>query len=84
MILGRGETNGREMLILGLSRVNVERLVSGQPIRIRKESHGDGVPQGWEILIIYGNTELELASHLRSVGLLKPETQIKVDPRLGD
>jgi hypothetical protein len=82
MIIARAGKDETELLILGLSRTNVARLVSGQPIHIRRETHGDGVPDGWEILIVFGENERAIQVDFEKQGLIGPETQIHRDPRL--
>lgn len=84
MIIARASRTGSEgeILLLGLSRENVRRLQEGQPIHIRRVSHGEGVPEGWEIVILFGETERAIKSDLEKHGLISPETKIHVDPRL--
>jgi hypothetical protein len=82
MIIARGEKGGHQMIMLGLSEENVRRLQGGKPIDIKRESHGDGVPEGWEIVIFVGETEQSMKKELESLGAIGPETKITVDPRL--
>jgi hypothetical protein len=85
MIIARGtlaEGGEGDLLVLGLSRVNVGRLVSGQPIKVTRETHGDGIPANWTIIIYYGETEQAMADELKQLGLVGPETRIHRDPRL--
>lgn len=69
-------------LLLGLSRENVTHLMAGQPIRVKRETHGNQVPAGWTIGIIFGETELEMKKKLESEGLIDGNTKFQVDPRL--
>lgn len=84
MIIARASRTGSEgeILFLGLSRENLRRLQEGQPIRIRRVSHGEGVPEGWEIVILFGETEKAMKSDFEKHGLIGPETKVHVDPRL--
>lgn len=83
MIIARAAVKGEdEMLILGLSRENITRLTNGEPMRLRRESHGDGIPDGWEICIMFGETERDMAAQFEEHGLIGPETTIHRDPRL--
>lgn len=82
MIVARGGTDKEPLLLLGLSRVNIERLTTGQPIRVRREIHGDAVPEGWEVIICFGETELALADQLKRGGVIAEDATMKVDPRL--
>lgn len=82
MMLGRGERDGKTILILGLSLENVRRLVSNRPMLLRRETHGDGVPEGWEILILYGDTEGAIEQRLIAAGCLSADVTRTVDPCL--
>ena len=82
MMIARTTTETAEFILLGLSRENIDRLLNGKPIRLRRETHGEGVPEGWTIGIMFGETEMEMKRALEDAGVLGPETKIKVDPRL--
>lgn len=60
MMIARGREGENMILFLGLSAESVRRLQLGQPIRITRETHGDGIPDGWTIGILYGPTEAHL------------------------
>lgn len=72
----------QEFLLLGLSRENVKRLTTGRPIRITRATHGDGVPEGWTVAIVFGETELQIKAALFAAGLIGPDTEFRIDPRL--
>lgn len=82
MMVAITEDNGR--LILGLTTENLRRLCQGKPILVARKTHGEAVPAGLEIVIIYGDDERTLLSQLRAAGLVTPETEVRVDARLGD
>ncbi len=82
MIVGRGETEDGQVIILGLSSQNVERLLRRKPIVVRREVHGDGIPDGWKIVLCYGKTETSLVEELRQGGLLDGVNVIQ-DQNLG-
>jgi hypothetical protein len=83
MILARGENKGgKEILLMGLSRENINRLTKGEPIALRRETHGEGVPEGWEIFIYFGETELAMKAELQKIGAINKDTKVTVDPRL--
>lgn len=89
MIIARavGESNDgkpTELLILGVSDHNVAALLAGKPMRISRETHGDGVPEGWSIMIFHGKTEDHLAQMLKDAGAVGPDTKIQRDPKLND
>lgn len=68
-----------QILGLGISRANVERLIAGDPIRvIGSEMH----LQDLEILLFFGEDERELTRMLKEWGAIGPETQVHVDERL--
>jgi len=67
MIKARGSTSdGREFILIGLSRENCHRLLDGKPIRIDTQqppesSLGLGIKGGPVIAIVAGETEDQLA-----------------------
>jgi hypothetical protein len=84
MIVAKAEpkTGGNQLLILGLSLENVKRLMAGDAIEIKRETHGESVPAGWTIAITYGLTELAIMDELRAAGMVNAETKTTIDPRL--
>lgn len=68
MIVGRGATNDetKQVLLLGVTDDNVKALTSGMPIRVSRETHGPGIPEGWLIVIVHGKTTTELARTVMS------------------
>lgn len=72
MIKGRAGN----VVIVGLSRMNVERLMGGMPIRFAGEEVG--VP-GVVFVIFAGESEPEMVADLQKHGLIGAET--KVDDR---
>jgi hypothetical protein len=83
MIIARGSNEETETLILGLSHKNVERLLAGQPIHIRRVSHGDGIPEGWEIILLVGETEETIVSQFRKLDIISESTPMIYDKQLG-
>ncbi len=81
MIARLNKDDGTEMLLLGLTRENVKRLVDRQPIHVRRATHGEGVPANWEIVLMFGETELAMQAELKAAGAIRPETKVHVDPR---
>ena len=72
MIKAVGETNGRPLLILGLSGENMTRLMADEPIRLNASELG--LPD-IEIVLVGGKTEDAILQQLRQVGLVGPDTQ---------
>lgn len=65
MIIGRGTTHdGRDVLVIGLSRRNVELLQQDKPI-YRDMPPEIVVRAGSKISIIFGETEQEIADRLQ-------------------
>lgn len=72
MIKARGEKDGRPVLLLGLSRANVERLQADQPIVISAdELEAMGLP-AVQVVILAGETEATIAAQLGAMPL-QPE-----------
>ncbi len=71
MILARGDHGDDQFLLMGLSRENIDRLVKGEPIVIRREVHGEAIPELWKIVIMFGETENQIAAELRKSGMLE-------------
>lgn len=66
MIKARGTTSdGVEFILLGLSGENVTRLVAGEPILLSLSEVG---LDGFELSIIYGQTEADIIKDLESIG----------------
>jgi len=86
MVIARGtiHDNKEEMLILGLSHKNIQELLKRNPIVIRRETHGDGVPAGWEIVICAGESEESIAREFQENGIIGPSTKVIRDPKLND
>lgn len=83
MMIARATSDrGEEILLLGLSRGNLERLTQGQPIRLSRETHGDGIPANWKILILFGETEEDMRTMLEAAGVVGSWTKTTVDPSL--
>lgn len=82
MIIARAMLDeGGEYLLLGVTGENIKRLLAGQPIRLTTETHGAGIPLGWRILIVYGETEKAVVNILRDAGLFTAETAVHGMPR---
>lgn len=73
VIAGKEYDDGTTFVLLGLSEANVQRLRKGQPIRIRRETHGMALPEGLTIGIVWGETEKAIAADLVREGLVEPD-----------
>jgi len=83
MIIARSTTGaGDHFILLGLSRANIERLQKFEPIEITTATHGSGVPAGWVIAIMFGETELDMKRQLEAAKLFDKDTMMTIDPRL--
>ncbi len=61
--LARGENN-KKVLILGITRENVERLMDDQPIHVSSTTHR-GFPVDVNIIIYFKETEDELVDAIK-------------------
>jgi hypothetical protein len=80
VIIARATEGGEEMLILGLSAKNLEKLKEGKPMYLTSKTHGEGIPAGWRIMIFTGKDEQTMAHTMKP--FIGPETKIHKDPRL--
>jgi len=71
-------TEGKHLVVLGVTRGNLTRLVNGDPILV-KVSEEMGKPAD-EVYIIFGETEKDLYDIVKR--FITPETKVTVDPRL--
>jgi hypothetical protein len=66
--------NEDTLLLIGLSAENRRRLADGQPIDIRRDSHGMAIPTGLHIVIFAGETEASMQRDLST--LIGPTTVV--------
>jgi hypothetical protein len=83
MIFARGTKDGDDILIIGLSHRNVVRMINGEPITIKRAVHGDGVPEGWQIMIFTDKDEAAMARGLKKIGLIDESTPTHPSKTLG-
>jgi hypothetical protein len=57
-------SDGRSILVLGLSRENTRRLLAGQPIEVRAHETDPRLPE-LTVLLVGGETEQAIADQLR-------------------
>jgi hypothetical protein len=55
--------DGTQLIVLGVARENIERLVQGQPIRV-DAAHHPGFPEKLRVVIFFGETRDDLAKAL--------------------
>lgn len=70
--------DGRRIIMLGITRENVTRLIAGKPIRVRAETH-PGFATDLVIGILFGEDEHALTEMLKP--FLSDETKIVAVPR---
>jgi hypothetical protein len=63
---------GRSIVLLGLSRANVDRLTMGQPIRVDLDELLPDGPSPSEVLISFGETEAAIVAELQAAGVRVP------------
>jgi hypothetical protein len=82
MIVGMSTgPKGQRVIILGVTRQNVERLIDGKPIYVTAEHH-PGFPTDLQIAICFGETEREITEELRP--LIGEETKVVAVPKPAD
>lgn len=84
MMIARANSKHGPMLLLGLSRKNIERLIEGHPIHISVKTHGPCVPPGITIGILFGETEADMHRMLEAADAIDQRTIITTDQRLND
>lgn len=80
MIVLSAGADGQRLLVLGLSRANIHRLTAGHPIRVTRTTHGQAVPPGLTVGVMFGETERALYDQLREAGLISAETWVEGAP----
>jgi hypothetical protein len=82
MIVARAKRNSPkgqgQVIILGLTQENVIHLTEGKPMVINRKTHGDGIPDGWEIVIVFGKTNSDIADALRPA--VNEQTTVRAFP----
>ena len=82
MLIARGVTHdGKQLLLIGLSRRNLELLQQERPI-LRDFPPDIDLASVTKISIIFGETEQEIADRLRPVFVSKEEADRLLDERL--
>lgn len=72
--------DGKRVIVLGISRENVNRLIEGKPIRVGAVTH-PGFPEDMHIVIFFGETERTLVEEFKE--LINDDTKIVTVPRKG-
>jgi hypothetical protein len=84
MIAELNSDDGKTRLLLGLSRENINRLISGMPMSLNQRKHGTVMPANLEIAIFFAEDEAAMKRILVAEGYINEKTEIRVDPRLKD
>jgi hypothetical protein len=69
---------GKQIVILGITRANVTRLLAGQPIYVDAATH-PGFPTDFNIAIFFGENERAITEQLKP--LIDPATKVIAVPR---
>jgi hypothetical protein len=72
MIKFAATKNGRTLMGLGLARRNIELLMAGKPILV----DGEKLNLPFDVMILYGETEMTIVDELKAVGVELPPAQI--------
>jgi len=70
--------DGQEIILLGITRGNVEQLMKGRPIRVSAATH-PGFPLNLSFLIVYGETERALVDALKP--MIGADTKLIATPK---
>jgi len=66
--------NGRQLIVLGLERGNIERLEEGKPIQINAVTHPGFPLANVEIMIFFGETPRDLLNQVKP--MITDETKV--------
>lgn len=80
----RGTIGGiaAELVFVGLSHMNLERLKAGQPIKCMLSEFGVDTPIPVHLVIFAGETEQSMQRDVAE--LIGPNTKVSIDPRFKD
>ncbi len=70
--------NGRKLIVIGLSDLNLEKLREGQPIKVSLDKQLD-MPLAADIAIMYGKTEEDILIALKGCAELSPPCEWRLD-----
>lgn len=79
MLKATAEGDEGPVVMLGLSRGNVERLISNEPIVV---AAGGDLGLNKRIVIFYGESEQKMLNAIRPA--IGPDTKAHIDPKLGE
>lgn len=85
MVIAKAETPDREILILGLTEENLARIQQGKPLVVSSRTNAPpgALPHpGYEIVIMTGKDENAIRQLFEQHGMIGPETEVHIDPRL--
>ena len=83
MIIARSKPrHGKNLILIGLTKTIVNQLRSGHPIEVRRKLNGHGVPKGWTIGIVYGETDLDTLKILDRPQVMARQLRIKIQPAI--
>lgn len=66
---------GRQLLLIGLSKANVERMQAGDPIYVTLDDVAEAAPQlmGMDLTIVFGEDEYAITQNFIQAGALRPD-----------
>ena len=77
MLSAIAEVDSKKVILLGLSKNDIDKLAnSQQPIHINSTTHAGVIPEGLDITMVYGNTEQEIYAALMKLGMVNRDTQV--------
>ena len=82
MITARGSDKDGEFLLAWVV-VREHQAADRRPTDwMTRKSHGDGVPEGWTVVMMHVETEQARKRMLEVAGLVNPEVPVHIDERL--
>lgn len=84
MIIARGKLPDSEdqILVIGLTIENMQRMSEGDPVLVTHQKHGLVVPLGLQILAMLGESDGQLTRWFVQAGIVNSDTDIRVgDPK---
>lgn len=77
MVKVLAKNSARTLVMLGLSKENVERLQGGACVKIRLKEMVDGLEENIVIGLFYGQTDEKIEADFKAAGLIGPGTEVR-------
>lgn len=77
LALATGDNDTR-IVVMGLTRQNIDMLLKGNPLLVRAESH-PGFPENLVITVYFGETERDVTKQIQA--LIGEDTKVVIAPK---